>query len=451
MIVLVIFLGFFTSIFMDFVGNNKMVLENFLLENSESVQGSFSFSTFVVGVHKMCDAELSVTGFRVSKSEYECKPTNEFTGDGLEGCLCVYNCLSCAPSGNSHQLVFNFKDYMMTHMIVFAIEVPHYISGQSYTVNGTMNSGNTIFTGNELPNTFSFSLNNARYVAITSMAAFIEVFGISQETVSKGYTIQMTGKFPGSYQPNNEDFELSNGLQVVFDIQQSFGTYVSRETIRQNFFTFLAQVLTILSMLTVIGSVILGCIERRVQDVEKLMGKKPSDENDEYMRQHHGDFSRGSQKISPYNEEEEALDEQKIAEEVAVGEMPRSVEPFLLQKWRKQLNKRRQVIALDGGDGLAFASGDDRSSSDDTRSEGTGESTHGTTTPLPSSDSATVAADERPRTVARFRYDPSALLQDIAPGQDNTSRRVLRPETSLRLFEVRDQQTPLSEDEEEFE
>jgi len=425
--VVVAFLGFFASILMDFIINNTIVLENFLLENSESVVGEFTFEAVVVGKHKTCDSQVTLTGFTVGEADFTCE-SGIFTNEQLEGCRCLYNCKNCAPTGNSHQILFDFQDYLMSPKVIYSIQVPHYVPEQRYVVNGSMHSGNSIFSGNDLPHTFSFSLNNARYVAISSMAAVIEILGIQQETITKGYTIQMTGKFPGSSQPNDEDFVLSEGMQILFDIQQSFGTYVSKETVRQNLFTFFAQVLTILSMLTTIGAFTLVFLEKRIEHVQVFMGWKEKPEAYEYD----SDRKRRRRKRHPTDEgswysphKKFNSDTSEDSAEVQAGEeMPRSVEPFFLQKWRQQ--RKNRIFSSDSlspanGVGVEAASLE----TPPPAAEFT-KSLESMSEDLPGGESQTISHigtdGELPRapqyvkvqpTTATYKYDPRAILEEM--------------------------------------
>mmetsp|Transcript_2166 Transcript_2166/g.7909 ORF Transcript_2166/g.7909 Transcript_2166/m.7909 type:complete len:1841 (+) Transcript_2166:296-5818(+) len=273
------FMGLFGSILIDFIGNNKIVLESFVLENTSGTSGKFLFETVIVGRHKACSAEIKVEGFEISESESKCEAGVQYDNIAtpIEGCRCSFNCINCRPLGNEHSIVFDFADeHMMSQSIAFLAEAPHYVPGQFYSVNGSMSSGNSIFSGNDLPHVFSFTMNNARYVATSSFGVFYELVGYSQTTVSTGYTIQISGKSPGSSQPNDENFVLSKGMQVIFDIDRAFGTVLSEEVLRQNLMTFLAQVLTLFSLLVTVGVLLLTTAEKLTVLLKRMPSKKVS-------------------------------------------------------------------------------------------------------------------------------------------------------------------------------
>jgi len=269
-LVVIAFLVLFTAMILDFIENNKIVLESFVLEDTENVSGQFLFQIFVVGEHKLCDGLIGVHGFAVKDFSSSCEYVTGGAGsqhmdipETVHGCFCEYQCRNCQPIGGSHHVYFNLSstEHMMSPSILFRVEVPHYLTSQSYFVNGSMSSGNSIFTGNNLPHKFSFTMNNAKYMSISKTAALYDAVGVQNHQLLSGYTIQLVGKFPGSLQPQDSKFELQKGIHIEIDIDRSSGIVLSKEVTKQTVATFLAQLLTVFSLLIAASTFGFRCFE----------------------------------------------------------------------------------------------------------------------------------------------------------------------------------------------
>lgn len=261
LLVFIIFISVFTSILLDFIGNNKVLIDSTSLEFVQNIRGNFKISIIVLGNQEICEASFDLSGFISEKIEFQCSSgIHEGDTSQVEGCQCVWKCINCLPNGNAHILKLKFNGYILSPGIQFSIEVPHFIENEVYYSKGVISDIDSLFTGNKSEHQLSFKLKKTRYISISNFNAIYEAFGYQPiESMRQGYTLDLTSKVIGSIKPF-DSFTVEEGLNLMIELDSEQGINTSKEYIKQNIFMFFAQIFTLISITLVIGGVIFNLL-----------------------------------------------------------------------------------------------------------------------------------------------------------------------------------------------
>lgn len=257
----VVILGYISVVaflFVDFIWNNKIVIDSVTLTQTEQIPGNFFFEATLTGRHQMCNASYELSGFiQNTNTNWTCSPGEHiFNASIIEGCQCKFECINCQPFGNRHDILMSFEGDIMTPVILFKVGVSHFVAGEVYIMEGSLVANGVMYTGDKLAHTLSFNLNNVKYYTISNLNAIYEAIGLTViEKEMQGYSVQLTSKIPGSA-TQLDNFLIQKGMKVYFELEPVVGAQISTEVTRQNLFMFFAQIITLSSVFLTVGAII---------------------------------------------------------------------------------------------------------------------------------------------------------------------------------------------------